>query len=633
VDFARLLRAIQQEAATLSKEMPFEAYVDQVRKDRRLARLSHELIYDSIVDAGVSIDLRGQRHYDLWKDELFGADSAITQVVEYFAASARRLEVRKRILLLIGPPGCGKSTLVNTIKEGLEQYTRMPRGAVYAIKGCPIYEDPLHLIPPHRRKELRGIQIEGDLCPYCRWLVRTVYKGNIARVPVQRFTFSTADGIGIGTYVATDPGSEDLARLVGSVDAAALRGTLDRTAARTAFQLDGELNAANRGMADLVEILKMDERFLAVLLTVSQEQLVKLSGRGTLYADEALVAHSNIAEYESFVSEPKAAALLDRIVVVHMGYALSIRNEIRIYQKMLGPSGLGGASVSPLALPAAATFAVLTRLSPPRSGWTLRQKLRLYDGRFVPDMRPEDVKSFRAAPHEDGSTGFSPRYVVNQLARAATRAEGCLSGIVVLEMLWEGLSQRAGSSEEERQLASDMLNAARSEYDEMVKRTIRRAMVSGYDKAAATLANAVLKELKAWRANPDADVKRLSEVENALQLADGARADFRAEALDALSAGAAAGEAPLYSEHPGVEEAIERMMLPSWRDAARRLLGEEKGTEADKVQSQTRQRLVSEAGFDKACADDLVDYALTLAGGADRERRSPSWGRRGFRGA
>jgi predicted Ser/Thr protein kinase len=200
-------------------------------------------------------------------------------------------------------------------------------------------------------------------------------------------------------------------------------------------------------------------------------------------------------------------------------------------------------------------------------------------------------------------------------------------------MLWEGLSQRAGSSEEERQLASDMLNAARSEYDEMVKRAIRRAMVSGYDRAATTLANAVLKELKAWRANPDAEVKRLSEVENALQLPDGARADFRAEALDALSAAAAAGEAPLYSEHPGVEEAIERMMLPSWRDAARRLLGEQKGAEADKVQSQTRQRLVAEAGFDKVCADDLVEYALTLAGGADRERRSPSWGRRGFRGA
>ena len=75
------------------------------------------------------------------------------------------------------------------------------------------------------------------------------------------------------------------------------------------------------------------------------------------------------------------------------------------------------------------------------------------------------------------------------------------------------------------------------------------------------------------------------------------------------------------------------MLLPSWRDAARRLLGEEKGTEAGKVQSQTRQRLVSEAGFDKVCADDLVDYALTLAGGADRERRAPAWGRRGFRSA
>src|SRR2546428_2790971 len=162
--------------------MPFEAYVDQVRKDRRLARLSHELICDSIVDAGVSIDLRGQRHYDLWKDELFGADSAITQVVEYFAASARRLEVRKRILLLIGPPGCGKSTLVNTIKEGLEHYTRAAAGAVWAIKGCPVYENPLHLIPRQRRGQLRSIYVEGELCPYCGWIVRNVYKNDVTRV-------------------------------------------------------------------------------------------------------------------------------------------------------------------------------------------------------------------------------------------------------------------------------------------------------------------------------------------------------------------------------------------------------------------------------------------------------------------
>ena len=298
MDLSAIMKGIQQDARELSREMSFETYLDMVRRDRRLGRLSHELIHDMIAAAGTKPGPGGGTQYELFRDRLFGVDSAITQVVGYFAGAARRLEVRKRILLLIGPPGCGKSTLVNTIKEGLEDYTRTTAGAVYAIKGCPVYENPLHLIPRQRRGALRGIYVEGELCPYCGWLVRNVYRNDVTRVPVQRFSFSVSQGIGIGTYVATDPGSEDLSRLVGTVDLSHLRARTDRQAARQAYRLDGELNAANRGVADLIEILKMDERFLSVLLALSQEQVVKLSGRGTMYADEAIVAHSNLAEYE-----------------------------------------------------------------------------------------------------------------------------------------------------------------------------------------------------------------------------------------------------------------------------------------------------------------------------------------------
>ena len=249
--------------------------------------------------SGIS-EVGGRRSYGLFRDELFGVDDAIAQVAEYFGAAARRLDVRKRILVLVGPPGCGKSTLVNTLKQGLEDYTRTKDGAVYAIKGCRVYEEPLHLVPRHLRADL-DVHVEGDLCPYCRWVVRNAHRGDISRVPVQRFVFSAAEGIGIGTYVATDPGSEDLTRLVGEVDLSLLRGSTDRAAARQAFRLDGELNAANRGIADLIEILKMDERFLSILLALSQEQMIKLSGRGVMYADEAIVAHSNLAEYQSLV--------------------------------------------------------------------------------------------------------------------------------------------------------------------------------------------------------------------------------------------------------------------------------------------------------------------------------------------
>ena len=291
-----------------------------------------------IVAGGTRPGLGGTTHYRLFDDRLFGVDHAISQVVQYFAGAARRLEVRKRILLLIGPPGSGKSTLVNTIKEGLEDYTRSASGAVWSIKGCPVFENPLHLIPRQRRRALPDIYIEGELCPYCGWMVRNVYKHDVTRVPVQRFSFSVSQGIGIGTYIATDPGSEDAERLVGSVDLSQLRASTDRQAARQAYRLDGELNAGNRGLVDLIEILKMDERFLSVLLALSQEQVVKLSGRGTMYADEAIVAHST-SPSTSLVDDPKAAALLDRLLVVRMRYPLAVRDEVRVYEKMIGDSG------------------------------------------------------------------------------------------------------------------------------------------------------------------------------------------------------------------------------------------------------------------------------------------------------
>ena len=53
----------------------------------------------------------------------------LQQIVEYFDSAAQRLEVRKRILLLMGPVGGGKSTIVTLLKRGLEAYTPQPRTA------------------------------------------------------------------------------------------------------------------------------------------------------------------------------------------------------------------------------------------------------------------------------------------------------------------------------------------------------------------------------------------------------------------------------------------------------------------------------------------------------------------------
>ncbi len=620
-----LLDAVRRQADELSEELPFAAYLERVRTERRLARRAAQLLSDTVREAGVETDALGRTTYRLFRDQLFGADDAIRQVVDYLSGAALGLDIGRRILLLVGPPGCGKSTLVNTLKAGLEAYTRTRSGAVYAIKDCPMHEDPLHLIPPAHRGSL-GVRVEGDLCPHCRWLVREVYGGDIARVPVVRVAFDAAAGIGIGTFVATDPRSEDLTRLVGQVDLSLLEGP-SRSAARRAFRLDGELNAANRGLADLVELFKMDERFLAALLTLSEERLIKLSGPGLVHADEIVIAQSNLAEYEAMAADPKASALRDRLVVVRMGYALAVRDEVRIYRKMLREADLSGAHLSPLALPAAASVAVLSRLERTgRASSALRRKLHLYDGRFVPDAAPGEAEALRASAAEEGLSGLSPRFVVNQLSNALASTAGCVSGLRALVALWDGLSQRAGFREEEREAWAGLFEAAREEHDDLVRRAVRRALVPAAEEAAEALARDAFEELERWEGGaPEPELPTIRRLEQALGIPGYRRAERRGIWLRAMRL-ARRTDAPLSACDGWIEEGVDRLLLPDWREAAQALVGAGEGPEAVRHRLEDlRVRLMERWGFCARCADDLLTEAQILARPRRGRRGAPRW--------
>ncbi|MGH7911482.1 MAG: protein prkA, partial [Candidatus Dormibacteraceae bacterium] len=359
-----MFEEIGREARELSATVTFETYLGMVREDPRLARTSLQRIHDMILAAGTTTAPDGGTAYRLFDDELFGAEGAVRAVVAYFAAGARGLDLGRRIPILVGPPGSGKSTLIEVLKRGLERYTSSAEGAVYAIAGCPIHEDPLHLVPVERRSEAAGLSIPGELCPACRRLLRDAYQGDIGRVPVRRIAFSAAEGVAIGTFIPSDPHSEDLTRLVGHVDRALL-ASADPDLGRRAFMLDGELDVANRGLADLVDVLKMDERFLSVMLTASEERRLKVDAPGLIDIDEAIVAQTNLAEFEATAVDARAAALLDRLLPIPVGYALAVGDEVRIYRKLLGRADLQGVHLSPPALRLAAAVAVLSRLRGP----------------------------------------------------------------------------------------------------------------------------------------------------------------------------------------------------------------------------------------------------------------------------
>ena len=111
-------------------EGTFVDYLDIVKKNPRVAQTAHSRVYDMIIKDGVSTDSQGNKKYHFFTKELFGLDQAIERLVEeYFHSAARRLDVRKRIFLLMGPVSGGKSTIVTLLKQGLEKYSTTDEGA------------------------------------------------------------------------------------------------------------------------------------------------------------------------------------------------------------------------------------------------------------------------------------------------------------------------------------------------------------------------------------------------------------------------------------------------------------------------------------------------------------------------
>src|SRR5437660_1537604 len=480
----------------------FRDYLGMVIKQPSLAQRAHARLYNMIKRTGVRVDDEGKEHYAFFEHDLFGIDEPLARVVEYFKAAAMGSDVGRRVLLLYGPPSSGKSQLVILLKRGLEAYTQTEEGAVYAIADCPQHEDPLNLMPHPLRQDVQaetGIQVEVELCPLCALHVREQYEGDIYRVPVKRIFFSEKERMGIGTFVPSDPKSQDISELVGSIDLSTV-GDYGSESDPRAYRFDGELNVANRGLMEFIEMLKADEKFLYNLLTLSQEQNIKTGRFAMIYADEVILSHTNETEYVNFVNNKRAEALHDRIIVIKVPYNLRVSDEVKIHEKLLKQAHLSRVHVAPGTLQVASTFAVLSRLEPSKkSGMSLMKKLKLYDGEEVEEFTQRDVKELRDECQREGMDGISPRYVINALSRALARdGVACVNPIDGLRSLRDGLDQHPGLSRERRDELLNLIAETRREYDESAKKEVQKAFVYSFEDSARTLLNNYLDNVEAF---------------------------------------------------------------------------------------------------------------------------------------
>jgi serine protein kinase len=484
------------------------------------------------------------------------------------------------------------------------------------------------LIPQELRADVEkefGVYIEGELCPKCRYVLENTYDNKIESVPVVRIPFSEKHRTGIGTFTPSDPKSQDISELVGGIDLSTI-GEVGTESDPRAYRFDGELNISNRGMMEFIELLKVDEKFLYVLLTLSQEQNIKTGRFSMIYADEVVVSHTNETEYRAFVGNRKSEALQDRIILVRVPYNLRVTDEVKIYDKLLGQSALTNVHIAPHTLRVASMFAILTRLEQSNKvGMSLMKKLKLYDGEDQEEFKQKDIRELQEEAEREGMEGISPRYVINRLSSALVKdGVTCINAIDALRALRDGLDQHTSITREQREQYLNFISEARKEYDEMAKKEVQRAFVYSFEESARTLLNNYLDNVEAYcnrtkvrdpitDEDMEPDEQLMRSIEEQIGITENAKKTFREEILIRISSLARRGQTFDYNSHERLKEAIEKKLFADLRDVVKITTSSRTpDPEQLKKSNEVVGRLIADFGYCTVCANELLKYVGSL---------------------
>ncbi len=625
----------EDRAARESKQWrgSFLEYLEIVRADPSVAKLAHARIYDMILRPGTrdildSDDPRVKRLYkdeslkvyNFFADEFFGIEKTINQIVRYFHSASLKGEESRQVLYLMGPVGSGKSSLVEKLQRGLEA---LP--PIYTIEGCPMFEEPLHLIPRHLRKEFEkmlGVHIEGDLCPVCRFRLKEEFGTRYEEVPVVTRSLSKRNRVGVGVVPPVDPNNQDTSVLIGSEDISKL--DMYSEGDPRVLELNGALNVGNRGMCEFIEVFKNETEYLHAMITATQEKIIPAPGRhGMVYVDTCIVAHSNEAEWQKFKADHTNEAILDRIVVVKVPYNLRLSEEVKIYQKIIHHSDFR-AHVAPHTLEVASMFSILSRLEPtPKCD--LMTKLKLYNGEEIVEKgrtKKLDVHELRDDVKREGMSGISTRFIMKALDNALSdNVEGnCINPINVREALINMVKEADLPDDTRKQYLEFLQDVLHKEYLEMLEKEITKAFVYSYQEQAEALFQNYLDHAEAFvnktrvkdrntKEELQPDEGFMKSIEEQIAIIGSAAEGFRQEVIAYLWAASRRGEKVSYRSYEPLKEAIEKKLMTSVRDISRVIT---KARTRDEEQTQKYDAMVQnllDSGYCPSCVDVVLKYA------------------------
>ncbi|MBL7662096.1 serine protein kinase [bacterium] len=608
-------------------------YLDVIKKNPNLTQLAHSRIYAMIKDMGIDevnieedsrlsriFKNQSVKNYKFFAERFFGMENTISAMVRYLHSASLKGEESRQVLYLVGPVGSGKSSLIEELKRGLERIA-----PIYALDGCPMNEEPLHLVPRHLRPQFEaelGVQIEGDVCPICRYRLKSEFNGKWEEFPVKTVNFSRRNRVGIGVVPPVDPNNQDTSVLIGSEDISKL--DLYSEGDPRVLDLSGALNVGNRGLVEFIEVFKNETEYLHAMITATQEKSIPAPGRhGMIYCDLCIVAHSNEAEWKKFKADHTNEAILDRIVVVRVPYNLRVSEEVKIYQKIIRQSNFK-ADIAPHTIEMASIFAILTRLEP-TSKCDLLTKLKLYNGEEVVEKgktKKIDVQELREEAKREGMDGISTRFIMKALDNALSDniENNCIHPLNVRESLIAMVKEAELPEDTKKHYLELLRDVIHKEYLQILEKEITKAFVYSYQEQADSLFQNYLDHAEAYvtkkrvkdrntQEELEPDEAFLKSIEEQIGIIGTAADGFRQEVIAYLWSIGRRGEKVHYESYEPLKDAIEKKLMTSVRDISRIITrSRTRDAEQQKKYDTMVEQLIAN-GYPPASVDVILKYA------------------------
>ncbi len=663
-------------------EGTFWEYLDLVSENPSGARNAFQRVYDMILSYGSEPFTQFKQEairytffadpIDHGADAIFGLERPLMQLVDFFKSAAQGYGTEKRILLLHGPVGSSKSTIARLLKKGLEHYSRTDAGKCFTYSwrlprragdsddgeqflACPMHEEPLLLVPREARQDVldsingplpdgKKIRLYGEVCPFCRKVMADLmdqYDGDwkkvMDHVKVKRLILSEKDRRGIGTFQPKDEKNQDSTELTGDINYRKIAEYGSDSDPR-AFNFDGELNIANRGIVEFIEVLKLDVAFLYDLLGASQEHLIKPKKFAQTYIDEVILGHTNEPEYKKLQGNEMMEAFRDRTIKIDVPYNIRLSDEVKIYMKDFGPERVKGMHIAPHTIEVAAMWAVLTRLAEPKkAGITKMQKMKLYDGKSIPGFTEDSIKELKEESPREGMQGISPRYIQdkisNSLVSHQAQVEKSINPFMVMNELEGGLSHHSLITDEElKKEYRELLAVVREEYEDILKAEVQKA-ISADEDAVKRLAANYIENVRAYTQHErvrnrytgrdeEPDERLMRSIEEKIDIPESRKDDFRQEIMNYIGALALDGKKFEYNTNARLLKALELKLFEDQRDTIKlkNLVSSVVDDETQQKIDVVKQRLIKYFGYNETSATDVLNYVASIFARGDSKQ-------------